>query len=87
MKFRKIPVEVEATQWFQHGDHPMVKEPTHGQRLRGVPSNCGVIKTLEDKEEGMHIVDPGDWIITGVHGEHYPCKPDIFKKTYEKVEA
>lgn len=42
----------------------------------------GWIETLE----GGHIVCPGDWIITGVNGEHYPCKPDVFEKTYEKVE-
>ena len=36
--------------------------------------------------EGDHLVTPGDWIITGVKGEHYPCKPDIFEATYEKVE-
>lgn len=40
------------------------------------------IETLE----GVHRADPGDWIITGVKGEQYPCKPDIFDKTYEKVE-
>ena len=45
--------------------------------------NHGWIDTLE----GGHIVCPGDWIITGVKGEHYPCKPDIFEMTYEKVEA
>jgi hypothetical protein len=39
-----------------------------------------------DTLEGGHIVCPGDWIITGVNGEHYPCKPDIFEKTYEPVE-
>lgn len=39
----------------------------------------GFIDTLE----GGHIVCPGDWIITGVNGERYPCKPDIFAKTYE----
>lgn len=43
----------------------------------------GWIETLE----GGHIVCPGDWIITGVHGEHYPCKPDIFAATYERVDA
>jgi hypothetical protein len=36
-----------------------------------------------DTLEGGHIVCPGDWIITGVNGEMYPCKPDIFEKTYE----
>ena len=74
MKFRKKPVVIEATQWFKHGDHPKVlhhPEPIHG-----------FINTLE----GMMLVSPGDWIITGVKGEHYPCKPDIFEATYERVE-
>jgi hypothetical protein len=43
--------------------------------------NHGWIDTLE----GSHIVCPGDWIITGVKGEHYPCKPDVFQATYEAV--
>ena len=38
-----------------------------------------------DTLEGGHIVCPGDWIITGVKGENYPCKPDIFEATYEAV--
>jgi hypothetical protein len=38
-----------------------------------------------DTKEGGHIVCPGDWIITGVQGERYPCKPDIFTATYEAV--
>ena len=38
-----------------------------------------------DTLEGGHIVCPGDWIITGVFDEHYPCKPDIFEATYEEV--
>lgn len=40
-----------------------------------------VIETLE----GNMKANPGDWIITGVNGERYPCKPDIFEKTYESV--
>jgi len=39
------------------------------------------IKTLE----GTMVGNKGDWLITGVNGEKYPCKPDIFRKTYEKV--
>lgn len=39
---------------------------------------------LETLEGVMHA-EPGDWIITGVNGERYPCKPDIFEKTYEPV--
>jgi len=38
-----------------------------------------------DTKEGGHIVCPGDWVITGVHGELYPCKPDIFHETYDPV--
>jgi len=38
-----------------------------------------------DTLEGGHIVCPGDWIITGIQGERYPCKPDIFEATYEEV--
>lgn len=40
-----------------------------------------------DTLEGGHIVCPADWIITGVNGEHYPCKPDIFEKTYEPLPS
>ncbi len=40
------------------------------------------IETLE----GTHKANVGDWIITGVNGEQYPCKPDIFAKTYERVD-
>jgi hypothetical protein len=39
-----------------------------------------------DTLEGGHIVCPGDWIITGVKGELYPCKPDVFAKSYEPIE-
>jgi hypothetical protein len=73
MKFRKKPVVIEATQWFMQGDHHAVL----------FDKNEGYyIPTLE----GAHRVTPGDWIITGVKGEHYPCKPDIFEMTYEPTE-
>ena len=40
-----------------------------------------------DHEEIIHTkASPGDWIVTGVNGEKYPCKPDIFEKTYERVK-
>jgi hypothetical protein len=70
MKYRKKPVVIEASQWFKHGDHPAVL----------LDENDGsYVPTLE----GVHRVTPGDWIITGVKGEHYPCKPDIFEMTYD----
>jgi hypothetical protein len=88
MKFRKKPVVIEATQRFKMGDHPLVHKPTASvslewERRQGLPSgSIGEIKTLE----GWMLVTTGDWIITGVKGEHYPCKPDIFALTYEPVE-
>ncbi len=41
-----------------------------------------IINTIEGQ---MHA-EPGDWIITGVQGEEYPCKPDIFEKTYKRID-
>jgi hypothetical protein len=79
MKFRKKPVVIEATQWFKMGDHPHVEAFfAHDTMQLGY----GWIKTLE----GGHLVTPGDWIITGVADEHYPCKPFIFEATYEPAE-
>ena len=77
MKYRKKPVVIEATQWFALGDHPEVKDPEDYGLV--VDKALGYIDTLE----GGHLVTPGDFIITGVKGEHYPCKPDIFAATYE----
>lgn len=54
--------------------------PTDVRAIR--PGEWGWVKTLE----GGHLVSPGDWIITGVRGEHYPCKPDIFEATYEPAD-
>ena len=77
MKFRKKPVVIEATQWFKMGDHPAVERLGANNAAR--KPDCGWVDTLE----GGHIVTPGDWIITGVKGESYPCKDEIFKMTYE----
>ena len=74
--FRKKPVVIEATQWFKMGDHPAVIRHPNAQADN---EGYGWVTTLE----GGHVVTPGDWIITGVKGEHYPCKPDIFEATYE----
>ena len=72
-RWRKKPIVIEATQWFKPGDHPKVG---WGETADNV------IQTLE----GEMQVSPGDWIITGVAGEVYPCKPDIFEKTYDPVQ-
>lgn len=90
MKYRKKPVVIEAVQWFKMGDHPAVKQYASMTTPRKFCSQChhswqehGDVDTLE----GLHIVCPGDWIITGIVGEHYPCKPDVFELTYEPVEG
>ena len=85
MMYRKKPVEVEAVQWFRHGDHPAVKRASPSPFLshileQRVPiEHLGVITTLE----GNLYVRPGDWIIKGIQGEYYPCNPDVFQATYE----
>jgi hypothetical protein len=89
-RYVKKPIEVEATQWFKDGDHKDVKpvkkiakvSSRKCKECSGDINDHGWIYTLE----GGHIVCPGDFIITGVAGETYPCKPDIFEKTYEKVD-
>ena len=97
MKYRKRPVVIEAVQWFKAGDHPAVNaldltawDAQHHDCC--VAAQCDVCRTANaghgwvNTLEAGHRVCPGDWIITGVKGELYPCKPDIFALTYEVVE-
>jgi hypothetical protein len=82
MKFRKKPVVIEAFRLGEKG------KPTPAPAWFGSPDHSRItddgiiIPTLE----GDHLARWGDWIIQGVHGEMYPCKPDIFEATYERVE-
>ena len=84
MKFRKKPVVIEAVQWNGFGKVPVIPDVKQFDPYNefGKP-HLGWIQTLE----GGHEVTPGDWIITGVKGEKYPCKPDIFAQTYEPAEG
>ena len=82
-KYRKKPVIIEAIQWT-------------GKNTSAVRRFCPVaVKIFDGRKiaylliptlEGDHQASKKDWIIKGVAGEFYPCKPDIFKQTYEKVE-
>jgi len=84
MKFRKKPIAIEAEQFFPDSlPHPLGLQ----RKVRKLPDG--------EAEEGWFLheiggaivrVVSGDWVITGVEGEVYPCKPDIFEATYEKVE-
>ncbi|MGY6273500.1 hypothetical protein ACXIUT_27850 [Achromobacter denitrificans] len=80
-QFRKKPVVVQAVQY--PCAHPALQRCSCD--ANSACSSCGreFIMTLE----GPLNVSPGDWIITGVQGEHYPCKPDIFAATYEEAAA
>ena len=81
MKYTKKPVTIEAVQWTGKN---------YDEMRHFLP--CGVRRFDVD---GLHIntlegdmrAAPGDYIIKGVKGEFYPCKPDIFKQTYSPVEA
>jgi hypothetical protein len=91
MKYRKKPVVIEAVQWnAKNFDEVMnFMEEFHGSKFNyenaeEVAYKTGVlqIRTLE----GVMTASNGDYIIKGISGEFYPCKPDIFEKTYEKIE-
>lgn len=99
-KFVKKPVVVEAAQWFENGDHPEDGIDGEGKVVRRYRRSdftsdlvCGLCQRSmtehgwTDTLEGGHIVCPGDWIITGVEGERYPCKPGIFEATYEPADG
>ena len=77
--YRKKPVAVEAVQYT--GLHSAEIESFLGQPIGKETGKPIVIKTLE----GQHIASIGDFIIKGVKGEFYPCKPDIFAETYSEV--
>jgi hypothetical protein len=80
MKYRKKPVVIDAILW--NGDNLDEMKSLGGSReLRIGPKKSIFIHTMEGIMEG----NVGDFIIKGVKGELYPCKPDIFDETYEKV--
>lgn len=90
MKYRKKPVVIEAVQWL--GDPAVLHEV--GASLTTVGGAHGSVFSIHpDNEdaleihtlEGNHRCDYGDWIIKGIQGEFYPCKPEIFEATYEEV--
>lgn len=83
MKYRKKPVIIEAMQWKDHVESHMTISEWSGQEWKWSIYGKMYIPTLE----GTMTANKGDWIIKGVNGEFYPCKPDIFEKTYEIVEG
>ena len=78
----KIPIEPREGAVVRYYRHPSMNGQTPCSKCGQIMHEHGWIDTLEDG----HNVCPGDWIIKGVQGEFYPCKPDIFAATYEPVE-
>ena len=85
-KFRKKPVVIDAIQFFD--------QPEELINIQEFMDNIDIIidyKDIDDPKlkietlEGTMNASLGDWIIKGVNGEFYPCKPEIFEKTYESV--
>jgi len=85
-QYRKKPVVIEATQFMGVGAPVSAPE--------GVCFCVDGKQTIDDTSPHAHVhtlegplkASVGDWIITGVKGERYPCKPDIFAATYEPVQ-
>ena len=90
MKYRKKPIVIEAFKWTggpEQEDDPIwcidkIKEGEIWFTNTGTVACEMKIRTLE----GIMTAQVGDYIIQGIKGEIYPCKPDIFEATYEKVE-
>lgn len=78
-RFRKRPVEIEAMRFAEVRDGSVICSWCGG--TNEVSPNEIQIKTLE----GLMTANLGDWVIKGVKGEFYPCKPDIFAATYDAV--
>jgi len=91
MKFRKIPVVIEATKWT--GEANQIFEPIwmidairSGEITFHKHPRTRKISMHLRTDRGIMVVNAGDYIIKGVKGELYPCAPDCFELTYEKVE-
>ena len=77
-KFRKKPVVIDAALY-----EPGMEDGFLRYTLPDGPASRPIIKTLEGNME----ITPGDWIITGIAGEKYPCKDKIFRESYDSVDV
>ena len=95
MRYRKKPIVIEALQWTGENLHEVIsftgKHPRFNEWFDDWKDYAARVKADGDvfkilTLEGTMSAKPGDWIIQGVHGEFYPCKPDIFAATYEVAQ-
>ena len=96
MKYRKKPIVIEAFKWT--GEENQTEDPEWIiEAIKRPFGEVGSVEFLNDGTpavtleiftlEGVHIARRGDYIIQGIQGELYPCKPDIFEATYEALET
>ena len=86
--FRKKPVVIKAIQWDETKETLAAIKAEGAKNLSSTERLDGSIQDLRiNTLEGQHLANPGDWIIKGVQGEFYPCKPDIFDATYDAGNA
>jgi hypothetical protein len=98
MQYRKKPVVIDAVQLIKNNVEEVVQFIKEPYMIRVVwLDKANIYKDKQDDKytspgiwiktlEGEYLAREGDYIIKGVDGEYYPCKPDIFEKTYEKVD-
>lgn len=80
MKFRAKPCEIEAMKWTGRNVAEIIRFVKNESAI--ITNGVLIIKTLE----GDMVASTGDYIIRGLRGEYYPCKPDVFQKKYEPCE-
>jgi hypothetical protein len=86
MKFRKKPIIIEAMQTDGTVKTANTIREWSNDQLRDHWCGKGQVAFSVQTLEGLMLASPGDWIIRGVRGEYYPCKPEIFAATYDPVE-
>ena len=97
-RYRKKPVVIEAVQFIEGSENPSFEflginkvsldQPTENDVIEIIPcAPCRCFSVYIKTLEGKMKVSNGDYIIKGVNGEFYPCKPDIFEKTYDVYEG
>lgn len=89
-KYRKKPVVIQAVKWTgchdQQEDPYWIVEAIEKGEIWFIGNGSEHVVMQIDTLEGVMTANRGDYIIKGIQGEIYPCKPDIFEATYEKVE-
>ena len=87
MKYRKKPVVIEAIQWNSQANIELIEKLLGKNLISESREGCGAVGYWVRTLEGNMMISWGDYIIKGVNGEFYPCKPDIFEKTYEQADS